>query len=199
MDPLSVGLSLASGLFGHHNDYPNGNPADLSKFDAIAQQAMAGDAASLTFLQRVAVGQQITNGPGSVWYNAGDHDNAQVNWGDPSPGRAAERAYAARLVAGMTGTTQPNPSAAELAMVLRTNAPPDSTLGSALTAIVQAGLGASESQLGTTLAGAGAALHVQGSTTYQRASTVPNITPTQLVLIVVGLVLVGLLFLRKKS
>lgn len=104
-----VAETALSSVFGHHNSYPNGNPDNLTKFDAIARQAAAGDQASVDFMRQVIAGNVITNGPGSVWWNAGDHVNPVVDWGEQSPGRAAERAYMQHLYSGLFGQSNPTP------------------------------------------------------------------------------------------
>lgn len=102
--PVALVASVVGGLFGHHNEYPNGNPSDLALMDTLGKWA-AGQVSppagitpdmALAFLRGIAAGQTLNSQP--VWYAAGDTSNPVINWGEQNQGRAAERAYAGNLV-----------------------------------------------------------------------------------------------------
>jgi hypothetical protein len=96
--PVAAVLTVASSLFGHHNAYPNGNPANLATMDKVAQ---AGD---LLTLRTIANGGTTPGGRplGSGWpTNPGEN----IPWGENTPGRIAERTYARDLLTRIAAVT----------------------------------------------------------------------------------------------
>jgi hypothetical protein len=126
--PLVAVGAVADGLLsifgGHHNSYPNGNPANLSKMD---QMAVAGDLAGLQTVAR-----------GGSYALPGD-PNGILNWSQPAgdAGRASERAYAGMLAERVTAlrANGVTPTAGNISTA------PGGTPATGGTPLTQAGLG----------------------------------------------------------
>lgn len=187
----AVAALVLPSLLGHHNDYPNGNPANLSKFDAMATAAAAGDATNLQGLRLVSQGAQVNMGP----YAGGWGSNFVVNWGEATAGRAAERAYATRLynALALNLSTSSNPVApvtAGIAVAGPANQP------DAITRAMQRAAAAGIAELSTSGAQQLTAQAQAANAAQRSLTTSPPIGVSQQTgVIAIGLVLLVLLFL----
>jgi hypothetical protein len=181
------------GLFGHHHDYPNGNPADLAIFDALGQAPNVieyGARTNLAWLQLIASGVPVRLGPGTPFP---DNPNDTVTWSDGGDaGRRSELAYVRRIVAGLTGTIQAQPTANQIPR----DAPAGTDLASQLADIAARAEGAGQAELFTRLGVASTAAAGAAGAREQRASLVPNLTPMQVVIVLVVVVLLFLFIKR---
>lgn len=206
-------VSALSNLFSSHASFPNGNPTTLKQFAEMGK-SVAGQFTQWpgTADQALNVLQQIANGGvvSDPTFMAYIHQptGTVINWGDPDPGRTAERSYAGQLVAGLAGTVQGHPNATQLSGILNGNViaaggsvpsvNPNFSVGDSLSAIVRAGLGAAEQEAGTRLAVAGGAAAQAGAAQRRNAQLLPGLSTTTIAIGVLVVVVVLFLVARRR-